>query len=98
MHASEEGVAPGGATLLGIVSQELRTLMPDAVDVGRFTDGQTSVIDARLHPADVIPHDEQNVWLRLLSHNRSDQYSCHADREYRQSGDRSLIETSFFFD
>ena len=41
--------------------------MPDAVDVGRFTDRQALVIDARLHPADVVAHDEQNIRLRQAS-------------------------------
>ena len=41
--------------------------MADAVDVGRFTDRQAAVIDARLHPADVIAHDEEDVGFRLRS-------------------------------
>ena len=33
----------------------------DAVDVGRFADHQPAVIATRLHPADVVAHDEQDV-------------------------------------
>ena len=39
--------------------------MPDAVDVGSFSNGKALVIDARLHPADVVAHDEENIRLLL---------------------------------
>ena len=64
LHAGDEGRAPRRAALLGIVGQELCAFMPDAVDVGRFADRQALVIDARLHPADVVAHDEENIGLR----------------------------------
>ena len=51
------------AALLGVVGHELRTLFPDAVDVGRLADHQSLVVDARLHPADVVAHDEQDIGL-----------------------------------
>jgi hypothetical protein len=35
--------------------------LPDAVDVGRLTDHQPLVVDARLHPANVVTHDEKDV-------------------------------------
>ena len=38
----------------------------DAVDVRRFTNHQAAVIDAWLHLADIIAHDEKNVWFLLL--------------------------------
>ena len=63
MHAGEEGVAPGGAALLGVISHEDRAFVADAVDVGRFPDHQAAMVDARLHPADVVAHDEQDVGL-----------------------------------
>jgi len=44
--------------------------MPDAVDVGGFADRQALVINARLHPADVVAHDEQDVWFLLLGDSR----------------------------
>ena len=50
MHAGEEGVAPGGAALLGVVVHEDRALIADAIDVGGFPDHQAAMIDARLHP------------------------------------------------
>jgi hypothetical protein len=61
IHAGEEGIAPGGAALHGDVVHEDCALVPDTVDVGRFANHQ----DARLHPADVITHDEENVGLLL---------------------------------
>ena len=63
MHAGEEGVAPGGAALLGVVVHEHRTFIADAIDVGRLADHQAAMVDPRLHPADVIAHDEEDVWL-----------------------------------
>ena len=66
IHAGEEGVAPGGAALHGDIVHEDRALLADAVDVGRFADHQAAVVDARLHPADVVAHDEQDVGLVLL--------------------------------
>jgi hypothetical protein len=66
MHPGEEGIAAGRATLLGVVVHEDRTFLPNAVDVGGFPHHQAAVIDARLHPADVIAHDEENVGLLLL--------------------------------
>ena len=65
IHAGEEGVAPGGAALHGDVVHEDRALVPDAVDVGRFADHQAAMVDARLHPADVVAHDEQDVGLLI---------------------------------
>src|SRR5262249_22016034 len=41
-------------------------LVADPIDVRGFADHQAAVIDARLHPADVITHDEENVGLLLL--------------------------------
>src|SRR5262249_10946968 len=66
MHAGEEGVAPRRAALLGLVVCEDRAFVPVAVEARRFPDHQTAVIDARLHPADVVAHDEENVRLLLL--------------------------------
>ena len=63
IHAGEEGIAPGGAALHGVVVDEFRALETDAVDVGRLAYHQALVVDARLHPADVVAHDEEDVWL-----------------------------------
>ncbi len=61
IHAGEEGISSGRAALHGNIVHEDRALVPDPVDVGRLADHQTAVIDARLHPADVVTHDEQDV-------------------------------------
>ena len=37
------------------------TFVSDAVNVRSFPDHQATMIDARLHPADIIAHDEQDV-------------------------------------
>ena len=49
----------------------MRAFVPDAVDVGRFPDHQAAVVDARLHHADVISHDEHDVGFLVLRLNRS---------------------------
>src|SRR6478735_5943693 len=66
MHTGEEGVSAGGAALLGVVRHEDAAFVSDAVDVRRFPDHQAAVVDARLHDADVIAHDEQDVWFLVL--------------------------------
>jgi hypothetical protein len=76
IHAGEEGIAAGRAALHGDVVHEDRAFLPDAVDVGRFPDHQAAVVDARLHPADVVAHDEENVGLRLL---RGCRHACRHD-------------------
>ncbi len=66
MHAGEEGIASGRATLLGVVVGEQRAFLADLVDVGRLSDHQAAVIDARLHVADVVAHDEEDIGLLSL--------------------------------
>ena len=66
IHAGEEGVAARGAALHGDIVHEDRAFVADAVDVGRFAHHQAAVVDARLHPADVVAHDEEDVGLGLL--------------------------------
>ena len=76
IHAGEEGVAPRGAALHGDIVHEDRALVADAIDIGRFADHQAAVIDARLHPADVVAHDEEDVGLLL----RRRLYARHSQR------------------
>ncbi len=66
IHACDEGIAAGRAALHGDVVHEDRALAPDTVNIGRFADHQAAVIDARLHPADVITHDEEDVGFLCL--------------------------------
>jgi hypothetical protein len=61
MHASEEGIAASRAALFGIVSHEDCAIVADAVDVRRFSDHQAAMVDARLHNADVVAHDEKDI-------------------------------------
>src|SRR6266542_1764877 len=77
MHAREEGGAPGRATLLSVVGHHNRAFFRNPVNVGRFPDHQAAMIAARLHPADIIAHDEQDVWVLVLRLRRS------ADAEQR---------------
>ena len=77
VHAGEERIAPGGAALHAEIVHEDGAFMADAVDIGRFADHQAAMIDARLHPADVVRHDEDDVWFRVLrlGRNGSDERS-----------------------
>src|SRR5215470_1698835 len=65
IHAGNESVAPRRAALHGVVVEEPRALVADSVDVGCFTGHQALMVYARLHPADVVPHDEDDVGLLL---------------------------------
>jgi hypothetical protein len=74
MHAGEEGVAPGGAALLGVIGHEDPAFIANAIDVGGFPDHQAAMIDAGLHPADVIAHYKKDV--RLLRTASSAPLGC----------------------
>ena len=65
MHAGEEGVTTRRAALLGVVLGKHRPFLADLVDVRRLADHQAAVINARLHPSDVIAHDEEDIWFLL---------------------------------
>jgi hypothetical protein len=58
VHPSEEGVTARRATLLGIIVHEDCPVVSNAVDIRCLADHQAAVVDARLHDADVICHDE----------------------------------------
>ena len=61
----KKALRPEVQLCIGDVVHEHRALVADAVDVGRFADHQAAVVDARLHPADVVAHDEEDVGLLL---------------------------------
>jgi hypothetical protein len=67
IHAGEEGVAAGSAALHGDIVHEDRTLLSNPVDVGRFPHHQAAMVDSRLHKANVVAHDEENVGLFIRS-------------------------------
>jgi hypothetical protein len=58
IHAGEKRIAPRGAALHGDIVHEDCAFPTDAIDVGSFTDHQAAMINAGLHPPDVITHDE----------------------------------------
>src|ERR1041384_3637433 len=66
IHSREEGVAPGGATLLSVIGHEFRAFFRNPVDVWRFPNHQALMIATRLHYADIIAHDEQDIWFFVL--------------------------------
>ena len=97
LHAGDEGRSPGSATLLGVIVHELGTFIADAIDVGRLADHQPLMVDAGLHPADVIAHDEQDVGLlSLLSSRRCAERDGrrHQHRCAQEGGTRPLEPTN----
>ena len=86
MHAGEEGVTTRRAALLGVVRGKHRAFVADLVDIGRLSDHQAAVIDAWLHPADIVAHDEEDVWFLLLL------CTCRCARDYRGSSYRKQTE------
>ena len=66
----KKALRPDVQLCIGDVVHEHRALFRDAVDVGRFPDHQTAVVDTRLHPADVVAHDEQDVGLCIEPYQR----------------------------
>src|SRR4029077_565540 len=83
MHSGEEGAAPGRAARLGVVVHEYAAFVADAVDIGRLAHHQTTMVDARLHPAYIIAHDEQDVWFFILCLASSDRAKKRS-RGYKQ--------------
>src|SRR4029077_15674996 len=90
MHSCEERIASRRAALLGVVVGELRAFLPNAVDVRGFPNHQALVIDARLHPTDVVAHDEQDIGLLLRLLCRC-WHARHRDGDKRQGrGDKEI--------
>jgi hypothetical protein len=58
-----EGGAPGGAALLGVVVREHPAFAGDPVDVGRFVAHDAVVVCADIVHTDVVAPDDDNVWL-----------------------------------
>ena len=67
MHAGEEGIATGGAALLGIVMREYRAFIADAINIGRLSNHKAAMVDARLIEADVVTHNEKDIGLASRS-------------------------------
>jgi hypothetical protein len=69
----------------------------NAVDVRRFPDHQAAVVDARLHPADVVAHDEEDVGLLLLLRLRGSKRAAQDGRGHPQceGEDRQLVFHGF---
>src|SRR3954453_11077042 len=66
-HTREERVAPRSATRLRNVVHENSTVVSDAVDVRFFAHHQAAMVDASLHPADIVTHYEKDVGFASLS-------------------------------
>jgi hypothetical protein len=62
----DERSTTGGTTLLAVPVGEERTLVGNAVDVGRFVTHHALVISADVPVADVIAPENQDVGFRLL--------------------------------
>jgi hypothetical protein len=83
MHAGEECCAPSGTAGLSIVVHKHATFLCKPVNVWCFPNHQSAVIAARLHPADVIAHDEQDVGFLVLRLSWSD-YAEKRSRGYKE--------------
>ena len=69
----KKALRPDVQLCLGHVVHEDRAFVADAIDVRRFANHQAAMVDARLHPADVVTHDEKDVGLlRRLRGRRRD--------------------------
>jgi len=55
--AADEGGAPGGAALLGVVVGEGQAFRRDAVDIGRLVAHHAAVVVADVPGADVVAPD-----------------------------------------
>src|SRR4051794_4114977 len=66
-HTREERVAARSATRLRNVIHENSAVVADAVDVWCLAYHQAAMVDAGLHPADVVTHDEKYIWFTGLA-------------------------------
>src|SRR3954453_109525 len=66
-HTREERVAPRSATRLRNVVHENSAVVSNAVDVRCFAYHQAPMVDAGLHPADVVTHNEKYIWFTGLA-------------------------------
>src|SRR5271165_257987 len=93
IHAGDKGTTSRGATLHGEVVHEDRAFVCDAVNVGCFPDHQAAVIATRLHPADVVAHNDEDIgflFLRL-------QWSACADERSRSCQNGQTVTEYFLF-
>ena len=61
--AGDERRPAGGAALLAVPTGEHRAFLGDAVDVRRLVAHVATVVAARVVPADVVAHDDEDVRL-----------------------------------
>ena len=62
----DERRASGGAALLTIPVRKHRAFFGNTVDVGCLVSHDAAMIDARVEPADVVAHDDEDVGFLLL--------------------------------
>ena len=80
VHAGVERCPAGGTALHRRIVHEDAALLGDTVDVRRFADHPAAVIDLRLHQADVVAHDEQDVGFVGGECRHGRQGQCHSKR------------------
>src|SRR5262249_7715580 len=66
IHPRKERTTTGGAALPGEIVPVNCAFVAGPIDAGGFANHQATMINARLHPADVVTHDEQDVGLARL--------------------------------
>src|SRR5215472_604712 len=59
---SNEVRAPSGATRFRIIVSEAHTLAGHPVQIGRAAGHDALIVDTNVRPADVIPHDHNDIW------------------------------------
>src|SRR5206468_5235200 len=81
----DERGAASGATRLAIPTGEIRAFLGDAIDVwGRMAEVCASARDiTEVTPADVVRHEDDDVWFLVRRRNRSD-YAEKRSRGYKQ--------------
>src|SRR5262249_5977144 len=58
----DEVRAPGGTTRFRIIVCEAHTLAGHPVQIGRAAGHDALIVDTNVRPADVIPHDHNDIW------------------------------------
>ena len=82
---------------LGVVVHEHAAFACDPVNVRCFPDHQAAMIAARLHPADIIAHDEQDIGFLVLRLGWSDRAEKRSRGYKQRQAVMNLCFVSFWF-
>src|SRR5271170_3654696 len=97
MLSGNKRSASGRTALLGVVVGEQCAFVGDAVNVGCSTSHHAAVVGAKIPDADVIAHNDNDIWFFALRLNRS---GCpkKRHRSSKHGGESAANQVAWFHD